>query len=87
MGEVTTIPKRRADNQALLPRFPDRTLIIMQMDDGLFDVIEGERRVTHLGWDEMLGHIAATTIAPGFRGFKGLTPNEEAQRLMSLGGA
>jgi len=48
----------------LFPPFaPPRTITIVAKDNGrgLFDVHEGERYVTHLCWDELLGTIARLT--------------------------
>lgn len=63
---------------------PTRTITIVMKDANHFDVFEGERYCDHLGWDEMLGQIAAMTIPTKDnreRGLYGmLTPEEHEAR-------
>jgi hypothetical protein len=84
MGEVTVIPKRRpapAEPPRLPPRELARTFIIQQYSDGHFDVIEGDRRVDRLAWDEMLGHVAQLTHRQlGSPLYAMRTPDEEFER-------
>lgn len=63
---------------------PTRTITIVMTDSNHFDVFEGERYCDRLGWDEMLGQIAAMTIPTKDnreRGLYGmLTPEEHEEK-------
>lgn len=86
MGEVTVIPKARPGaapgaESMLPPRQLNRTIIIQQYSDGTNDVIEGDRRVDRLQWDEMLGHMAQLTHRQlGTPLYAMRTPDEEFER-------
>ncbi|MCZ0926492.1 hypothetical protein L0636_01135 [Halomonas janggokensis] len=85
MGEITVIPKQRPappdpHEKYFAPRKVARTFLIQQYEDGSFDVIEGDRRVDRLGWDEMLGHVAQLTHRQlGTPLYRMRTPEEELE--------